>query len=55
MKSTTAKILKGFSDEMKADGVGWNEEVIGQELYHLFRLLENSLDIPSDIIIRPKK
>ena len=48
MKEQTARIMKGFIDEMSADGVGFNTEVIGNEAYHLYRLLENPNDIPRD-------
>lgn len=48
MKQTTALILKGFAGAMKDDTVGWNDEVIGETLYEVFRLIENPTEIPED-------
>ena len=48
MKKSTALILSGFIKAMKEDWVGWNDEVIGEMSYQIYRLIEYPLDIPED-------
>ena len=48
MKKSTALILKGFIGAMKEDFVGWNDEVIGEMSYQIYRLIEHPLEIPED-------
>ena len=49
MKHSTAQILSGFIKSMEEDPVGWFGEVIGNTAYEVFRLIENSDEIPEDI------
>lgn len=55
MNKSTALILSGFIKSMKEDAVGWNDEVIGEVAYQIYRLIENPLDIPQDKIRSKKK
>ena len=40
MKKSTVLILSGFIESMKKDIVGWNDTVIGEIAYEIYRLIE---------------
>ena len=46
MKPETQHIVAGFIKGMQADTCGWDEEVIGQFAYEVYRLIESPMEIP---------
>lgn len=48
MKAKTAWTIKGFIEAMEKDIVGWNQTVIGETAYEVWRLMERPDEIPED-------